>query len=138
MMDKTKRKHREGDDSKNPLEWAVFAVSLLLILAILGYLGYQAMHYQPSSPDIKVSYRPDPSVQAPHRYHIAIVNLGGETAEEVVVELALQQKGEELETAELQIPFAPRDSEREGWVTFKADPATVDSVAARVVSYKKP
>lgn len=137
-MDKTKRNYREGDDAKNPLEWAVFAVSLLLIMAILGYLGYQAYTYQPSSPDIQVKYQADPSVQAPYRYHVSIVNLGGETAEEVLVEVALQKEGKDMETAELQIPFAPKESIREGWVTFKADPATADSVAARVVSYKKP
>jgi uncharacterized protein (TIGR02588 family) len=137
-MDKTKRKHREGDDDKNLLEWIVFGVSLLLIMAILGYLGYQAYIYEPSPPDIEVKYRPDPSENAPHRYHISIVNTGSETAEEVVVELALQKDGEELETAELQIPFAPKESKREGWVTFKTDPASADSVVARVMSYKKP
>jgi uncharacterized protein (TIGR02588 family) len=137
-MEKTKRKYREGDDTKNPLEWTVFAVSLLLIVAILGYLGYHAFTYVPTSPDIQVTYRPDPSEQAPHRYHVAIVNLGSETAEEVLIEMALQKEGEDMEAAELQIPFAPRESKREGWVIFKTDPATADSVAIRVVSYKKP
>ncbi|MFD2247344.1 hypothetical protein [Pontibacter ruber] len=137
-MEKTKRKYREGDDSKNPLEWTVFAVSLLLIVSILGYLGHQAYTYVPTSPDIQVKYRPDPSVQAPYRYHVSIINLGNQTAEEVLVELALKRGSDELETAELQIPFAPKESEREGWVTFKTNPATADTVAARVMSYKKP
>jgi uncharacterized protein (TIGR02588 family) len=126
------------DDSKNLLEWVVFYVSLLLVLTILGYLVYNVYNYKPSPPDLLVTYKHDPSKYAPNRYHVLVKNQGGETAEEVNVELVLEQAGNELEAAELQIPFSPRASEREGWVNFKTDPASADTVIARVMSYKKP
>ncbi|WP_242917580.1 hypothetical protein [Pontibacter liquoris] len=132
------KKNTAADDSKNLLEWVVFYVSLLLILIILGYLGYKAYIYKPSAPDLLVTYRHDPSKYAPYRYHIQVKNQGGETAEGVNVELVLEQAGEELEAAELQIPYSPRASLREGWVNFKTNPITADTIIARVMSYKKP
>ena len=116
----------------------MFYISLLLILSILGYLVYNVYTYKPSPPDLLVTYQHDPSEFAPYRYHVRVTNQGGETAEEVNIELVLEKAGQELEAAELQIPFSPRESEREGWVNFKTDPATADTVIARVMSYKKP
>ncbi|WP_242927224.1 hypothetical protein [Pontibacter vulgaris] len=132
------KEHTTTDDSKNLLEWVVFYVSLLLVIVILGYLGYKAFTFVSSPPDLTAVYKHDPSKYAPYRYHVLVKNQGGETAEEVNVELVLEKAGEELEVAELQIPFSPRASEREGWVNFKTDPATADTLTARVISYKKP
>ncbi|WP_018479167.1 hypothetical protein [Pontibacter roseus] len=138
--DKSQQGHsRAGDgDDKNALEWTVFAISLLLVLSILAYLGYQVYTDKPSSPDLVVEHYHDPSENAPQRYRVLVHNRGGETAEEVQVELALQRGGEELETAELSIGFAPKDSKREGWVSFKNAPGKTDTLVARVMSYKRP
>jgi uncharacterized protein (TIGR02588 family) len=43
-----------------------------------------------------------------------------------------------IEKAELQLPFVPTSSKREGWVIFSKDPAKADTVIGRVVSFKKP
>ncbi|MDX5418542.1 MAG: hypothetical protein LPK09_04945 [Hymenobacteraceae bacterium] len=126
------------DDDKNALEWTVFGVSLLLVLSILAYLVYQVYTDKPATPDLVVEYFHDPSDHAPQRYRVVVHNRGGETAEEVHVELALEQGGKQLERAELSIAFAPKESKREGWVNFKEDPARADTLVARVVSYKKP
>lgn len=126
-----------GSD-KNALEWSVFAFSLLLVLAIIGYLSYKTITHEISPPDLVLEYTPDPSEHAPYRYHVIILNAGGETAEEVNIELSLEKGGEELEAAELQVPFSPKGSRREGWVNFKTDPAEADTIIARVMSYKRP
>lgn len=137
-MDKVKKAEQEWEDKKSWLEWVVFAISLLLVAGILAYWGYQTYTDVPSSPDIYVEKKADPSPYNPHRYHVVIHNKGGETAETVIVEVALQQDGKDLEKAELEVAFAPKESKREGWVNFNADPASADSVVTRVVSYKKP
>ncbi|MBJ6116607.1 hypothetical protein JAO76_00265 [Pontibacter sp. BT310] len=132
-------KNKENkDDEKNWLEWLVFAVSLLLLLGIFGYLGYMVKTYDPTDPKVFAKASHDPSEEAPNRYQVTITNKGGTTAEEVIAEFILYSNGKEMDKSELQIAFAPRDSKREGWVTFSGEPAVSDSVVARVKSFKKP
>ncbi|MDX5483181.1 MAG: hypothetical protein LPK07_15990 [Hymenobacteraceae bacterium] len=138
MEKEDKKKQNGGVDEKNWLEWTVFGISLLLVLSIIGYLAYQTYTRKPSTPDLLVQVRPDPSDHAPTRYHVLLQNKGGATAEEVLVELVLMKGGEEVESAELQLPFVPQESKREGWVSFKNDPNQADTITTRVVSYKKP
>ncbi|MFD2512457.1 hypothetical protein ACFSRY_01150 [Pontibacter locisalis] len=128
----------EHKEKKNWLEWTIFGIGLILLLAILGYLGYQTYTHEPTSPDLHVQSWPDPSTGSPNRYHVLVRNKGGATAEEVLIELALMKNGKELEKAQLQIPFAPQESKREGWVAFTNNPGKADTVLTRVVSYKKP
>ncbi|MFD3001507.1 hypothetical protein ACFS7Z_14145 [Pontibacter toksunensis] len=125
-------------DRKNLLEWIVFWVSLLLVITILGYLGYQAYSYKPSSPEIQVEVKPDPTAQQPFRYHVQVYNKGGETAESVQVEVELKENGKTVEKIELQLMFVPQESRREGWVNFNRKPNNREDVSAHVVSYQKP
>lgn len=138
-MDNTsENKKDKHKDEKNWLEWLVFSVCLTLVLAILGYLVYKTYTHQPTPPDLVIHSKFDPAPNAPNRYHVQLDNKGGTTAEEVIVELSLIKDGEQLEHAQLEIPFAPQASQREGWVGFRSAPAASDSVVTRVVSYKKP
>lgn len=125
-------------DQKNPLEWAVFGISLLTILAIFVYLIYQTLNYKPSSPELFVEYWPDPTEAQPHRYHVVVQNTGGETAESVQVELRLEQANQETEKATLELPYVPQESRREGWVNFSSKPVHEKAVTGKVVSYQKP
>ena len=135
----TKQSNRAGDDDdKNGLEWTVFGISLVLVLAILVYLSYMAYTQKPSTPDLTVEYFHDPSANAPYRYRVVVENRGGETAEEVQVELTIESGEKEVESAQLNIAFSPKYSKREGWVNFKEDPASSDTLVARVMSYKRP
>ncbi|MER2997528.1 hypothetical protein [Pontibacter populi] len=140
-MDTHHQKDKQKDnnhDEKNWLEWLVFGISLLMLLAIFGYLGYQVKTYNPSDPEVMVEARHDPSAESPNRYQVTVMNKGGTTAEEVIAEFTLFSNGKEKETSELQIAFAPKDSKREGWVIFSVQPTASDSVVARVKSFKKP
>lgn len=125
-------------EKKNALEWAVFYAGLVIVVGLLGYLTYLSIAFESSPPDIAVSYRHEPSTHAPFRFHIALRNKGNETAEEVQIELVAMKNGEPAENAILNIPFLPRQSEREGWVILTQDPALADSLHVRVISYKKP
>lgn len=124
---------------KNWFEWLVFGISLLLVLSIITYLAYQAFqHPASSSPILITESYPDPSAQAPFRYRIVLKNKGGETAKEVKLEIELQAGGKAVSKANLDFPFVPQESKREGWVNFDNGPASSDTIIVKVVSYKRP
>ncbi|WP_317164489.1 hypothetical protein [Pontibacter fetidus] len=133
-----KKDKQNSNDQKNWLEWLVFGVSLFLLVGILGYLLYQTIQHKPGEPDIYAEAMADPSELAPNRYLVSIFNKGGATAEEVVIEFKLYKSGAEKEKSELSVAFVPKDSESKGWITFSGKLETTDSVATRVISYKKP
>jgi uncharacterized protein (TIGR02588 family) len=123
---------------KNWLEWAVFALSLALVLSTLAYLAYDAATMTDAPPSIEVSTG-EPQ-QRPHNFivPVTLTNHGDQTAEGVVVEVVLESGGEEKERAEFAVAFLPRRSTREGWVAFQTDPRTVERTKARVLGYEKP
>lgn len=133
-----KAKENEYKDKKNWLEWTVFAVGFGLTLMILGYLGYKTATHNSGPPELFVEYFAEPGRYEPYRYHVVLHNEGNETAESVTVEISLEKNSETLETAELDVDYCPKESTREGWVSFSTNPADADTVSARVVSYEKP
>ena len=117
----------------------MFGLSLLLISSVFIYLGYEAYTAEANpKPELEVHYMHDPSDAEPYRYHIKVENRGKETAEEVNIQVWTEKDGEEIESADLQLPFAPKESEREGWIIFRHNPAEADTIFARVKSYKRP
>lgn len=135
---KKKQEDDQYKDKKNWLEWTVFALGLVLTLLILGYLVYKTVIHNPGPPELYVEYFAEPGRYEPHRYRVVLHNEGSETAESVKVEILLEKGGETLETAELDVDYCPKESIREGWVSFNSNPAEADTVKARVVSYEKP
>jgi uncharacterized protein (TIGR02588 family) len=122
---------------KNPLEWAVFAVSLVVVLATLGYLVYDAVTTRGAKPDLQVELgRPEPRSGA-FAVPVTVHNRGDETAEGVRVEVVLETPGAPPERAELDIAFIPRRSKREGWVTLRSDPSK-GRLTGRAMGYEKP
>ena len=122
---------------KNWLEWAVFAVSLVLVLGTLSYLVYSGATggKAPASIEVRLG---EPERRAGHfAVPVTVKNNGDQTAEGVHVRVALEQGGREQEYGELVIAFLPRKAEREGWVTFEHDPRAGD-LKARVLGYEKP
>jgi uncharacterized protein (TIGR02588 family) len=125
-------------DKKNVLEWTVFGVGLFLTLSILGHLVNKSITFQAGSPQLFVQYFQEPGHYEPNRYHVILHNKGTETAESIIIEIKLRRNGQELENVELEIDFCPRESVREGWVSFTVPPQPADTLLARVASYKKP
>lgn len=125
-------------DQKNPLEWTVFGISLLLLLALFAYLAYQVYQQETTPPELVIEYQPEPSAYAPYRYHVVVHNKGGSTAEGVKLVFDMMKDTVVVETAELQIAFAPQSSQREGWIIFSRNPITVDTIVSRVLGYNKP
>lgn len=118
---------------KNGLEWSVFFLSAALVLAILGYLVYAATQNRDSPPDLRITTGAPQS----HRVPVTVRNHGDSTAESVRIEVLLLRGEEEVERAELDLPFVPHQSKREGWVEFRHDPRRC-TIATRALSYETP
>ncbi len=137
-MKKTNAKSNGRKNEKNKLEWSVFALSLLFVLAIVSYLVYETVTHQPSPPDIEITYEKDSLAPHQHSYHVHVSNIGGRTAEDVKIMAQLLKKDKTFETSEFELSYLPKRSHKEGWVSFSSNIEAGDSVKIRVVSYKTP
>ncbi len=123
---------------KNWLEWIVFGISVVLVMGLVVYLLWNGFNDDTSPPNIVVEL--GEVSQQGDRYSIPIKlsNTGGQTAKAVTVEVTLMQGEQELETAQLDVDFVPRDSYRHGWVTFTENPADADEIETHVLGYEVP
>ena len=123
--------------AKHPLEWIVFAVSLVLVAGTLGLLAWDAVRGQDSPAALSVELgRPEPrgGIWA---VPVTVHNEGDMTAENVRVEVTLAAPGAEPERADFDVAFVPRRSKREGWVTFRTDPSH-GRLSGRAAGYETP
>jgi uncharacterized protein (TIGR02588 family) len=131
----------KGKIAKHPLEWIVFAVSLVLVAGTVGFLAWDAVRGQGSPAALSIELgRPEPRGGA-WAVPVTVRNRGDETAEGVNVEVTLELPGTEppvqVETAEFEAAFVPRQSKREGWVTFRTDPSR-GRLSGRATGYETP
>lgn len=123
---------------KNWLEWLVFALSLAIVLCTLGYLVYDGATSAKTPANIALELgKPQPQANF-FKIPVSVTNSGDTTAETVQIEVTLESSGKEQESAQFEIAFLPRRSKREGWVTFKTDPRTVQEMTARVLGFEQP
>ncbi len=120
------------DLKKNALEWTVFGVGLVLVMATVGYLVREVVTTGSKPPELVVSLGPARSVTHGFQVPVTVVNRGDQVAEDVSVLITLATRTER-EEAVLGIAFLPHQSKREGWVTFRADPGTGDLQVGPVV-----
>lgn len=122
---------------KNPLEWTVFFVGLATVLATVGFLVWDAVTARGKTPELSIELgTPEPG-SGGFTVPVTVRNRGDETAEGVRVEVTLELPGAPPETAEIEMAFVPRRSQREGWVTFRRDPRQ-GRLTGRAVGYEKP
>ena len=123
---------------KNWLEWIVFALGLMLIVGTLGYLVYDVATAGDAPPDLEVRLGEPRRASQGFLIPVTVANLGDHTAEGVRVRVELYRGEGEPERAEFEIPFVPRRSTREGWVTFRSDPRTAERIEAWAPGFEKP
>jgi uncharacterized protein (TIGR02588 family) len=107
---------------KNVLEWTVFGLGLVLVLATLGYLLRETFSTASKPPELVVQLGTPRRVAQGFQVPVTVVNRGDKVAEGVSVTVTLARKAER-EEAVLDIAFLPHQSRREGWVTFRGDPS---------------
>ena len=123
---------------KNWLEWLVFGLSFVLVLCTLGYLVYDGATSAKTPANIELELgKPQPQADR-FMIPVSVTNSGDTTAETVQIEVKLENAGVEKESAQFEIGFLPRHSQREGWVTFETDPRTVEEMSAKVLGFEQP
>jgi uncharacterized protein (TIGR02588 family) len=121
---------------KNALEWTVFGVGLVLIMATLGYLVREMVTTGSRPPELVVQLGTPRQVMESFRVPVTVVNRGDRVAEAVSVTITLTA-GTEREDAVLNIAFLPHQSSRQGWVAFRGDPKD-GSLQVGPVAYASP
>ena len=123
--------------TKNALEWTVFAVGLVLVIATLGYLIRESIMSGDGPPDVAVRLGPPRPSQHGYLLPVEVTNTGSATAEDVRVPIFLELPGGAREEAELDIAFLPPDSKRKGWVGFRSDPGQ-GTVSVGAIAFEVP
>ncbi len=109
--------------AKNWLEWSVFAAGLVLVALTLGFLVRESLVGKGGPPEVIARLGSPRAAESGYMVPVEVANVGQKSAEDVTVTVVLEEPGGGREEAELGIAFLPRDSRREGWVTFRSDPA---------------
>jgi uncharacterized protein (TIGR02588 family) len=108
--------------TKNRLEWTVFAIALVLVLATLGFLVRESIVGDRGPPEVIARLGDARPSEGGYLIPVEVANIGRGTAEDVLVPIFLDLPDGSREEAELNIAFLPRGSKRNGWVGFRDDP----------------
>ncbi|HUF62916.1 MAG TPA: hypothetical protein VMN36_12635 [Verrucomicrobiales bacterium] len=131
------RKPADETSGKNPLEWIVFAVSCLLLLATLGVLTVEAATWRGSPaklttklgiPDIK-----DGILLLP----VEVSNDGDRVAAEVQIEI-VRRSGESEQRALFTVDFVPRHGIRRGRISFPAEEGQAGELRVVSAAFREP
>lgn len=122
---------------KNVVEWAVFFVSVAVIVATTILLLSASSRSDGGVADLRISTGTPVPSSGGFGVPVIVSNAGDATAEQAVIEVVLQSGEKEMERAELTLALVPRRSEREGLVIFKKDPRCC-TISTRATAYEKP
>lgn len=123
---------------KNPLEWSVFFVSLLLIGACITLLVMQMMSSGAvAHADLVITTDAPTKVTEGFLVPVTVSNEGEETAADVEGEIELTKSGATVETGTFTLAYAPAQSKRKAAVVFTVDPRCCE-IETRVRGYIKP
>lgn len=128
-------RHRK---EKNWLEWSVFAIGLLLVVALVVYLTYDIATARSGPPIVEIELGQTFPQSAGYAVPLTVRNRGHQVAEQVHIEVELTKSDGETEKGELTIQFLPRGATRHGTVTFTTDPRRAEQLESRVLGYQRP
>lgn len=121
---------------KNALEWAVFGLSLALLLGVTGYIVAQS--FSPAGEAVISVELGEPAASGGSlALPVTIINAGATAVEDVVVEVTVRLVGAPPERAELTVPLLARGAAEEARVLVP-DAGEVAGVEGRVLGYRLP
>lgn len=106
---------------RHPVEWAVGALSGVLVLVLLAYLAWSAFAAGDAPPRFRTTVERVAAVDDGFHALVAVANTGDGTAADVAVAGVLSAGGDE-EAGGFRIDYLPAGSTRRGTVVFKRDP----------------
>ncbi len=129
-------KNSSDRNTKNLLEWIVFGISTLLVIAALAFLTYTAAFGDDRPADLHIGIQNSESRSSSTVVTLLIKNTGSKTASEVTVEV-IARYGDEEKISAVVIDFVPKGGEREAIVVFpgKVKP---DEILPRIQGYVEP
>ena len=121
---------------KNTLEWTVFWISLVLILAVATLLVYQEITGGDAPAALTARVGEARDTAGGYAVPIDVRNEGDTSAEDVRLQATLSwARG--TETGEAVLPLVPYGSRRRAWIAFSHDPRDGE-IKVRVLGYREP
>ncbi|HET6568011.1 MAG TPA: hypothetical protein VFG50_08600 [Rhodothermales bacterium] len=132
---------KQSDDSKRTtswLEWVVFGVGAVLLIATLGLLIYETFIFEKTPPNITITLGEPDHRGGKYNVPVKAQNTGSATAAVVQIQVTAYFSGGAREDGQITFDFVPMHASRNGWVTFERPPSEADSLRARVLGYLVP
>lgn len=127
--------HKRGHAS--PWEWAVAAVSAVVVLGAIGLMLYEALAGASTPPDMEVRVDEVTQITGGYLVQLQVRNVGQSTAAEVTVEGELKNGEQTVETSETTIDYVPAEATRSGGLFFTENPAMY-TLEVRALGYDEP
>ena len=119
-------------------EWITFAVGLVIVLGVIGLQIY--LHVEGETGPPRIVVQPDLAAlyQEGNDYYlpVKITNEGGSTAEDVNVQISLENISGKAETISLLVDFLSPEEVSQPVVVFKTNPSQGD--LTYLVTFKNP
>lgn len=122
---------------KNAVEWTVFALAAIIVLASVGGLVFLSVQSHERPPELEARALAPQRTASGFVVPVQVRNKGDRTAEAVHVEVSLKSGEETVERSEMTFDYLPRHSEREGSAIFSRDPQCC-SIEARTTAFDTP
>jgi len=126
----------DSPKKKNPLEWAVFGLSLVILCGVIGALIHEALTLGDDPALLSVEMGNPLVSHGQVRLPLHLGNAGDLPAIAVEVEVTGNVEGEEF-TSSAQFDYIPHRATRTGWVSFPGETIPAD-LSARVLGYADP
>ena len=125
-----------ANSTKNLLEWAVFAMSTVLIIAVTACLAWFALRDEEGPPRLEVKTGAPEVENGWVRIPVMVSNTGHRVAANVRVVVS-GRSGPKIREGSFTIGFIPQEGTREGVVTFQGADVPVD-LKCEVIGYETP
>lgn len=124
-------------ESTSPLEWAIAALSGLLLAAVLVYLAVFAISEPEAPPAVTLSVASVTTTPGGYLVVFRADNAGGAAAASLQVSGELREGQTVVETSQATIDYLPQQSERSGGLFFTRDPEDLE-LSLRAEGYSEP